>query len=126
MSILEGDLAQEIADALTGADVPYEIVIPRTTYSEPPPDWPTWEPWEGDPVTVEHRMQGFIDSYSELLQASTLISEGDVKIIILKPTIPSGLTIELVDLVQAKGQTFTILNISEDPAGATVELRVAR
>lgn len=123
MSILLGELAQTISEALIDANVPYEIIVPRTTQTEPPEDWPTWEPWEGETVTTEHKMQGFIVDYDEALIAAGVVSMDDVRIVILQPTIPSGLTIGLADIVQAQGKSFTILNISEDPAGATLELR---
>lgn len=123
MSILLGELAKTISEALIDANVPYEIVVPRTTQTEPPEDWPTWEPWPGETVTVEHKMQGFVVDYDEALIAAGVVQMGDVRIVILQPTIPAGLTIGLTDIVQAQGKTFTILNIGEDPAGATLELR---
>lgn len=123
MSILLGELAQTISEALIDANVPYEIVVPRTTQTEPPEDWPTWEPWPGETVTTNHKMQGFIVDYDEALIAAGVVQMGDVRIVILQPTIPAELTISITDIVQAQGKTFTILNIGEDPAGATLELR---
>lgn len=123
MSILLGELAQTISEALIDANVPYEIVIPRTEQEPMPDDWPTWEPWEGEEVTVEHKMQGFVVDYDEALIAAGVVQMGDVRIVILQPTIPAGLEIGITDIVQAQGKTFTILNIGEDPAGATLELR---
>lgn len=124
MSILLGELAQTISEALIDANVPYELTIPRMTEGTPrPDDWPTWEPWPDDSELVEHKMQGFIVDYDEALIAAGVVQMGDVRIVILQPTIPAELTIGITDIVQAQGKTFTILNIGEDPAGATLELR---
>lgn len=123
MSILLGELAQTISEALIDANVPYEIIVPRVTQSEPPEDWPTWQPWPGEEVTVEHKMQGFVVDYDEALIAVGVVQMGDVRIVILQPTIPEGLEIGIPDTVIAKGKSYTVLNISEDPAGATLELR---
>lgn len=123
MSILLGELATTISEALIDANVPYELTIPRTEQEPPPPDWPTWEEWTGEEITTLHKMQGFVETYSELLIAAGAVQADDVKIVVLKPTIPAEITIELTDIVQAQGKSYTILGISEDPAGATVELR---
>lgn len=124
MSILLGELAQTISEALIDANVPYELTIPRMTEGTPrPDDWPSWEEWPDDSVLVEHKMQGFIVDYDEALIAAGVVQMDDVRIVILQPTIPAELTIGITDIVQAQGKTFTILNIGEDPAGATLELR---
>lgn len=121
MSLLEGDLAQIIGDALTGADLTYELVIPRTTREPRPPDWPTWQHWEGETVTVHHSCQGFVDTYSEFLIASGVVQAGDVKIVIVQTTLQ--IEPKLTDVIIARGKTYTIIDMSEDPARATLEVK---
>lgn len=122
MSILEDELAQIIGDALVDADVPYEMMVPRTyVEDEKPEGWPSWEPWEPEVTTVEHSFLGFIDTYSEFLVASGVVNEGDVKIVLIQNRMP--FRPELTDVIVARGLTYTILGMSEDPAKATLELR---
>lgn len=121
MSLLEGELAGIIGEALTGADLTYELVIPRTTAPERPPGWPTWQPWEPETETVEHRCQGFVDTYSEFLIASGAVNAGDVKIVIVQSTLE--IEPQTTDIIIARGKTYTVLAIAEDPARATLEVR---
>lgn len=122
MSLLEGELAEIIGDALIAADIPYGMTIPRQTAGAPrPDDWPTWEPWPDDTVTIEHTVQGFIDTYSAFLVASGVVNAGDVKIVLIQTTLP--FRPELTDVIVARGKTYTILSMSEDPAKATLEVR---
>lgn len=121
MSLLQGELAQIIGDALIGADIPYEMTIVRVTQEAAPDDWPSWQEWTGTVTTTEHVVQGFIDTYSAFLVASGVVNEGDVKILLIQTTLP--FRPELADVIRARGQTYTILAVSEDPAQATLELR---
>jgi hypothetical protein len=56
MSILDGELASQIADALTEADIPLPCVVTRMVQSGPP--------WEPVLVPEPHACQGLVDSYS--------------------------------------------------------------
>lgn len=124
MGWLDGDLADIVADSLEAADLPITMHILRTTASEPPPDWPTWEPWDGDPVTVEHPVRGWIEIYSALLVASGAVNAGDVKIMLIQKSLP--FRPELNELIRARGETYTVLDVKEDPAQATLELRAKK
>ena len=76
-SILEGELAQTIADALTDADIPYDVTITRTVPGEPDPETP-WIP--GEPVVTNYACQGFTETFEAdyisggLVQANVLIA----------------------------------------------------
>lgn len=125
MSILEGEIAEIVADALIGADVPYQVYIVRTTNTEPPPDWPTHIIWEGSPVTTEYAVMGWVDTFSANLIAQGVVNVDDAKIVLLQPTMPFRPV--LADLIKARGQTYTVLGVhAEDPAKATLELRAKR
>ena len=122
MSLLEGDIAEMVADGLMAADLPYEITITRMTEGTPrPPDHPSWEPWDDEAVEVKHACMGFVDTYSAFLVASGVVDAGDVKIVLLQtqtPVVPL-----LTDTITARGKVYTALEISEDPAKATYEIR---
>lgn len=124
MSLLEGDIAEWVADALVSADLPYSMTIPRL-HQEPPPDgWPTWKEWNGPITVVEHVFQGFIDNYDARLIAAGVVNVGDVKIVIIQQGMP--FRPDLTDTITARGEVYTILDITEDPARATLEVRAKR
>lgn len=117
MSILEGELAEVIAEALIDADVPFAMSLTRTTITPPPNDWTP-----GTEVTETFQCQGFIETYSDLLKAGTFIQEGDRKAVILTVTLSTTPT--LTDLLIVHGRTYSIHSIGYDPARATIELQV--
>ena len=118
MSILEGELAATITEALLDADVPFDITVTRTVESEPDPATP-WLP--GETVTTHYPCKGFIEQYDVFHLSSTQIQVGDVKVVILVPTL--AITPELTDTVTARGKSYIIVNVSPDPALATIELQ---
>lgn len=124
MSLLEGELAEIIGDALVAADIPYTMTIPRLYQEPPPPDWPSWEPWDAPVTVVEHEFQGFIDTYDARLIAAGVVNVGDVKIVLIQQGMP--FQPDLTDTITARGEVYTILDITEDPARATLEVRAKR
>lgn len=124
MSILEGDIAEWVADALVSADLPYPMTIPRLHQEPPPPDWPSWQEWTAPITTVEHEFQGFVDVYDARLIAAGVVDVGDVRIILIQQGMP--FRPELTDTIVARGKVYTILDIAEDPASATLEVRAKR
>jgi len=124
MSILEDDIAEWVADALEAADIPYSMTIPRSHQEPPPDDWPSWQEWTAPITTVEHEFQGFVDVYDARLIAAGVVNVGDVKIILIQQGMP--FRPELTDTITARGETYTILDITEDPARATLEVRAKR
>jgi len=124
VSLLEGDIAEILADALDAADIPYSMTIPRLHQEPPPPDWPSWQEWTAPVTTVEHEFQGFIDTYDARLIAAGVVDVGDVRIILIQQGMP--FRPELTDTIVARGEVYTILDITEDPAQAVLELRAKR
>ncbi|MCP8895345.1 hypothetical protein KYK29_10405 [Shinella daejeonensis] len=124
MSLLEGELAEIIGDALVAADIPYDMTIPRLHQEPPPDDWPSWQEWLAPITVVEHEFQGFIDTYDARLIAAGVVNVGDVKIVIIQQGMP--FRPDLTDTITARGATYTILDIAEDPARATLEVRAKR
>jgi predicted dinucleotide-binding enzyme len=117
MSILEGELAQVISEALIDANVPFDITVRRTEIVGGVP----WEPGSGEEVTTNYPAKGFVADFSTLERAQTLIEANDVKIVILLPTID---TMPLTsDSVIARGKVYSIIRLSPDPAMATLEIQ---
>lgn len=115
-SILEGELAQTISDALIDAGIPYDVTVTRTVRGD-------YDPAVGGyPETTTHYpCKGFVESYSDLLRATGVVGPGDVKIVVLGPTldiVPSP-----TDTITARGRTFSIISVTADPAGATIEVQ---
>jgi hypothetical protein len=115
VSILEGELAEIIGDALIDADIPFAITVTRST----PGDGPAYDP--GPPTLTDHACQGFVDTYAAQYIDDTIILAGDVKIVIVAKT----LDIEPVpgDTVTARDKTYSVINVSADPALALYELQ---
>lgn len=124
MSILEGDIAEWVADGLASADLPYAMTIARTTQESPPADWPSWQPWTAPITTTEYTFHGWIDQFDNSLIAAGVVDEGDVKICLVQRDMP--FRPELTDTITARGVTYTILSMNEDPAQAVLELRAKR
>ena len=118
-SILEGELAQTIADALTDADIPYDVTITRTVPGEPDPETP-WIP--GEPVVTNYACQGFTETFEADYISGGLVQANDLKVVILAPTLV--ITPSLTDTVTVRGQTYTIIRVMPDPALATIALQV--
>lgn len=117
-SILEGELAQTISDALIDASIPYVVTVTRTVPGEPDPSTP-WIP--GEPVATDYPCQGFTETYSEFYLAAGLVQANDLKVVVLLPTIT--ITPAIGDTVTVRGKTYNIINASPDPALATIELQ---
>lgn len=125
MSLLQGEIAEMVADGLAAADLPFAMTIPRLHQAEPPDDWPTWKEWTAPITVVEHLFQGWVDTFSTDLIAQGVVSVDDAKIVLIQKTMP--FRPELTDIIEARGTSYTILGFhAEDPAKATLELRAKR
>lgn len=118
MSILQGDFANEVAEALESAEVPFDLTLSRDVAQDSP------APEPGDPpiiVTVNYPCRGFIDQYDASWRAGSLIEAGDVKIIIVANT----LSVEPVagDLITARGKVYAAISVQADPAVATYQIQ---
>lgn len=126
MSILEGELAAEVADAL--GEVFYAATITRMM----PGSGPAHNP--GVPIACAYACKGIVDDYSTDLIDGTLIRSNDRKVLILAPTIekaaeqPNSCTAATItpqpgDAVTIRGETGSIIRVAADPALATYELQ---
>lgn len=117
-SILEGELASIISEALIDADVPYPVTITRTVPGGPGPN-----PWDPpiDPVITDYVGQGFVEAYRADEIDGTLILATDLRIIVLLPTL--AITPAVSDTVTVRGATYSLISVSPDPALATAALQ---
>jgi hypothetical protein len=115
VSILEGELAETIGDALVDAGIPFAITITRTT----PGDGPPYDPGPG--TSTDYPCQGFLDTYAAQFIDGSRILEGDVKAVIIVKT----LDIEPLpgDTLTAHDKTYSVITVSADPAQALYELQ---
>lgn len=115
-SILDGSLADDIAAALDSAGIPFAVTITR--------DVPQDSPDPADPlppVTTSYDGNGFVDDWDASYLASSLVERGDVKIIIIATSI--AIVPDTGDRVTVRGKTYSVLNVSADPALATYTLQ---
>lgn len=118
MSILDGDIADTIADALVNAGLPLDCVLSRTVPGEPDPETP-WIP--GEPITTNYDCRGWVDRFTEDWEAGTAILAGDVRIFILATTL--DVTPQPGDVVTVRSDSRTIISVSTDPALASWDLQ---
>lgn len=124
MSLLQGEIAEMVADGLAAADLPFAMTIPRLHQAEPPDDWPSWQEWTAPITTTEYVFQGWIDVFDNSLIAAGVVDATDTKICIVQRGMP--FRPELTDTIVARGEVYTILSMNEDPAQAVLELRAKR
>lgn len=112
VSILDGELADTIADALSYAAIPYDISIARsvTTGGDPA------DPGSGTTVTTNYACQGWIDTYTAFDIANSLVLAGDAKIFVVANTLDMPSPPVPGDMVTARGKTYATINVSTDPA----------
>lgn len=111
VSPLEGPIRRTIGKALKSTF--YAAKVSRTTVEENPD-----EPWNpGVETTTHYPCRGFVDTYSDFYLANSLINSGDVKVVILTDSL--AITPTLSDTVTIRGKTYSIINVSPDPAVAT-------
>ncbi|WP_375160347.1 hypothetical protein [Bradyrhizobium sp. RDT46] len=119
MSFLDGDLAQEIADALADADVPRAGVLRKLTV--------VGQSGSGELIyaSTDHPFTGWREDYSTLFAAQSGISSEDVRIVIVAKTCvvePAP-----IDYLQIGGVWHRIRKIERvDPANATVAAQCFR
>ena len=118
VSILEGELAETIADALTEAAIPYDVVVSRTTSVDP---GTPWDPSDDTVTVTDYECRGYVDTFDDSYRAGGLVQQGDIKIVILANTL--SVTPTLADTVTVRGETYQIVNVSSDPALALWEVQ---
>jgi hypothetical protein len=114
VSILQGELAAQIASALVEADIPQPCVITRMTVSGP-----AWEPIL---TPVAHACSGLVDSYSLVERGqNSSISASDIKVLVLAPTL--DIEPSVADTLTINSRTYAIISVSTDPAQALWEVQ---
>lgn len=130
-SLLEGDLAAAITEALTSGDVPYAVTVTRSTPGEVDPD----EPWViPTPVLVAYDARGWEENYTADELDNTTILSTDVRVVVLLSTIakatgassgaPATIMPAVGDGVTVRGKSYSVISVQTDPALATVSLQV--
>lgn len=119
-SILEGELADEVAEALGVARIPMAVTVRVTTYGEYDPSTGTG----GETTYVDHACQGWPESYGEDTIDGTRIRSSDLKVMVLTPTI--GVEPGTSDQVIVAGEVYSIINMTRDASGALYEIQARR
>lgn len=114
MSILQGELAEQIADALTEADIPVDVVVTRTVLTDV--NNTPWNPSDDVAVATDYPCQGLTDSYSALDIDGTLIRQSDIKVLILATTL--AIVPSVTDTVTIGGKSYSVISVATDPATA--------
>jgi hypothetical protein len=113
VSILEGALAQEIADALADADVPRSGTLRHLTVAGQSPS--------GETIysTQDYSFQGWREDYSSLFAAQSGIASTDIRIVVIAKTCDASPTDQ--DYIFIGSVWHKVRHIEGiDPAGATV------
>lgn len=118
-SILEGELAEIIGDALEDADIPYAVTITRITGTNDPGT--PWDPSDDTIETTDYECRGYVDTFDDSYRAGGLVQQGDLKVVIVANTL--SITPTLADTVTVRGETYNIVNVSSDPALALWEVQ---
>jgi hypothetical protein len=117
VSILEGELAADIAEALLAAGLAIDLTITRNEVVAP--GGAPWEP----PITapVDHACKGWPDQWTEAELAGTRVLSSDVKVCLIATSI--SITPVIGDRVTVRGQTGEVVRVDADPALAVYTLQ---
>lgn len=118
MSLLEGELAEIVGDALEAADLPYAVKLIRVVPGEVDPDQPWIEP---EDTLTEFDCMGWVEAYSDYRIANALVEANDRKVMIVATSL--GTEPVVGDLVTALGKTYSVIAVETDPAKAAWELQ---
>ena len=117
-SILDGELAETLVDALNSASIPQALSFVRT---EVDPDSPPWDPSSTD---VSYPCSGWVDDYraTDRLDGSILTNDRKVFVLVsslsVTPAASEHLTID--------GLSYSIVSVEVDPAGACWVMQARR
>lgn len=115
VSILEGELAEEVAEALSAAGAPMAITVRETI----PGSGPSYDP--GPPTYVNHTCEGWPESYADDEIDGTRIAKSDVRVMVLAVSL--DMTPATSDRIIVGGKSHAILNIKRDASGALLEIQ---
>lgn len=111
-SPLEGALRRTIGKAMSSTF--YACTVTRSIPGSTDPPYSPWAP--GPPTLQPHACKGLVDGYSVFERTNTLIVTGDVKVLILASTL--AITPTTSDTVTIRGTTYSVIDVSTDPAQA--------
>jgi hypothetical protein len=107
LSILDGELADQLTDALTAFDIPQSCVVTVQETSGPE--------WEPVIVDVPYTCSGWIDNYATIDHVDSSVQVNDRKVFVLCSSL--SVTPAPSNKVTIGGATYTIINVQRDPAG---------
>lgn len=113
-SILEGELAELVTEALEAERVPVAITVTRTIPGEPNPDTP-WIPAE--PTITPYPCRGWVEAYDDDAINQTLIDARDVKVMVLTTSI-AIIPTDATDTITLNARDYAIVNVKHDASGA--------
>jgi hypothetical protein len=115
LSILAGELAQEIADALAEADIPLTAIVTRMELDPASPPWaPTY-------TAVPYNCTGLVDAYSAIDRVNAAILITDVRLLIVAATL--AVVPAVGNFVTINSTIYTVVSVRTDPATALWELQ---
>ncbi|KIZ37085.1 MULTISPECIES: hypothetical protein [Rhodopseudomonas] len=107
ISILDGDLADQLTDALIAADIPQSAVLTVQELSGP-----EWDPTYTD---VPYDCLGWVDNYAQIDHVDSSVQVNDRKVYVLCSTLAVVPT--TANTLTISGSTYGIIAIQRDPAG---------
>lgn len=108
-SILQGELASLLTDALEAERIPYPLAIRRT-------ETDTSDPFNPGSHDVDYPAQGWLDQYAATDIDGSLIRTTDVKAFLVTSSV--SIAPATTDKLLANSKTYTIVSVQRDPAGA--------
>jgi hypothetical protein len=117
-SILDGELAETLVDALDNARLPQAMSITR---EEVDPESPPWDP---SSITVSYACRGWVDEYKATDRLDGSVSVNDRKAYVLVSSLATTPT--STDHLVLGSLNYSIARIDRDPAGAAWVLQVNR
>lgn len=108
------DIAAQITDTLTSADILTALAVRRSTFV-PNPETP-WDPSSGTTEELDHACSGWVDTYAQSDVNGSTIQQGDRRVFILASTLDIEPT--TADHVPLDGSAYGIVSVGRDPAGA--------
>ncbi|ORE88179.1 hypothetical protein [Aurantimonas sp. 22II-16-19i] len=117
VSILEGELAAIVTDALTDANIPRDVTVTRTMPGDP---------YDPDDMgeTVDYAGRGWIELYSDADRDGQVVGVTDVKVMILVTTI--AVIPSQQDTITVGGETYQVITAARDASGALFIVQARR
>lgn len=112
-SILEGELAEILSDALAQWGIPYPMTVTRGEETGPE--------YEPTVIYTNYDCQGWRDQYGQEDIDGTAIQTRDVRLLVLINSIT--IVPNSADKITANGETYGIVSVTIDPAGTVYDIQ---